>query len=118
MSFYANLAAVATKLLQSKGQLVTVSRTTGATLDPAAGEYTGGTTTQFTGYGAAFDYAKSEIDGELIQAGDVRFLFEATDTAPLVGDNLLLDSVNYRVMSIIKTSPGGTVVLYELQLRQ
>ena len=117
MSFYSNLAAVATKLLTDKGQLLTFSRETTLAFDPVTGTNTV-TTSTFTGYGAAFDYNRNEIDGSIIQRGDIRLILNATDTAPATNDTTVIDGVTYRVMSIKKTAPAGTVVAYELQLRK
>jgi len=117
MSFYGNLAAVATKLLTDKGQSVVFTRKTTLIFDPVKGR-NNVTTSTFSGYGAAFDYNRSEIDGELVQRGDIRFLMEAITTAPALGDTCVIDSVTYRVMNVKPTSPGGTVVMYEVQLRK
>lgn len=117
MSFYSQLAATAARLLADKGQAVTFSRTTGATYSPVTGAHTGGTPTSFTGNGAAFDYNKSEIDGETVQAGDIRLMLEATSAAPQIDDTATVDGVEYRVMSVFESSPGGVVTHYEVQLR-
>jgi len=117
MSFYSNLASTASRLLTKYGQTVVFTRTTGATFSPSTGAYSGGTTTTVTGVGATFPYNIKEIDGTLVQLGDVRVFFYAT-SAPLVGDNCAVDSVNYRVQSVEQLSPGGTVVLYTVQCRK
>lgn len=116
--FYANLKSTASKLLQSKGQQVTFTRSVEASFDPATGIKTEDTDITFAGYGAAFDYNKTEIDGEIVQAGDIRFLMEATDTAPALGDTTTIDSIIYRVMNVEVTSPAGTAVIYTVQLRK
>ena len=118
MSFYESLKNTASKLLKDKGQLVTFTRKVTAGFDPVTGIDTPASSTTFTGYGAAFDYNSSQIDGTLIKAGDIRFLFEATDTAPLEEDTTVIDSVIYVVKNVKKTSPAGTVVMYEVQLRK
>ena len=116
MSFYSDLAAVATRLLTDKGQQVTFSRETSTGFNPTTGINTT-TTSTITGYGAAFDYNSSEIDGTIIVKGDIRFLFEA-GSAPQQDDTVTIDSIGYRVMDVKKTAPGGTDVLYEVQLRK
>jgi hypothetical protein len=116
MTFYSDLAAVATRLLTDKGQQVTFSRETSTGFDPEAGINTT-TTSTITGYGAAFDYNSSEIDGTIVVKGDIRFLFEA-GSAPQQDDVVTIDSIIYRVMAVKTTSPAGTAVLYECQLRK
>lgn len=115
--FYGNLAAVATRLLTSKGQSITFSREVQSAFNPTTGVATTSTTT-FSGYGAAFDYNSSEIDGEIIQKGDIRLVLEATATAPIIGDTCTIDSDAYRAMNVKPTSPAGTPVIYEVQLRR
>ena len=115
--FYQNLAATASRLLANKGQSVTFSRETSTGFDPALGVDTT-TTSSYSGNGGAFDYNSSEIDGEIIQRGDIRLVLEAVDTAPLIGDTCDIDSLAYRVMNVKPTSPAGVPVIYELQLRQ
>lgn len=116
-NFYSGLAAVALKLLTDKGQNVTFTRETSSAFDPQTGNNQT-TSSTFTGYGAAFNYNKSEIDDTIIQKGDIRFIMEATATEPVSGDTVTIDGIIYRVMSIKPTSPAGTVVIYEAQLRK
>ena len=117
-NFYTGLASTAAKLLADKGQLITFTRKTLSSFDPIIGKETLGTATTYTGNGAAFDYKASELVDGLIQKGDIKLLLEATTTAPLIDDTCVIDSVTYRVMDVITTSPAGTVVIYTLQLRK
>lgn len=116
--FYTNLAATASRLLTDKGQSVTFVHPVDGSFDPATGITTPGVPTNITGYGAAFDYKNTEIDGTIIQRGDIRFLFESTATIPVIGDTITLDTVEYRVMDVKPTQPAGTNVLTEAQLRK
>jgi len=118
VSFYGNLAAVATRLLDTYGQTVTFSRQTGGTFDPVLGAYSGQSATAYSGSGAAFDYNKSEIDGEIVQRGDIRLMLEAVDTRPIIGDTCTVNGAAYRVMTVMESSPAGTTTHYELQLRK
>jgi len=117
MSFYSNLKSVASRILKDKGQNVTFTQETETGFNPATGVKTK-TTSTFTGYGAAFDYKRMEIDGELVQKGDIRFLMEATTVIPVPGNTTVIDSIAYRVMAVKITSPAGTAVIYEVQLRR
>lgn len=117
MSFYGNLAATALRLLTKFGQTTVFTRPTGDTFDPPAGSYSGGTTTTITGKGAAFEYEKSEVDGTIVQRGDLKVYFEASTIPPAQNDNCVIDSINYRVMDVEPLSPGGTDVLFIVQLR-
>ena len=115
--FYPNLSSVASTLLKSRGALLTFSRETSSVHDPASGKNTT-TTSTYTGYGAAFAYNQSEINGNTIKNGDINLLLEAVTTEPAQGDSVTIDSITYRMMAIKKTSPAGTPVIYEIQLRR
>ncbi len=115
MTFYGDLASVALRLLKSKGQQVTFSRETSTAFDPATGSNQT-TTSTYTAYGASFSYNRSEIDGTIVQKNDIRFVMDST-TEPKNGDTTTIDSNVYRVMNVKPTSPAGTAVIYEAQLR-
>jgi hypothetical protein len=117
-NFYSGLAAVASRLLAEKGQSVSFSRTTGGSKNAATGVTAGGSVSTYTGNGAGFDYNRAERDGTIIQDGDIRLILEAVTTTPEPNDECTYDGIDYRVMSVKETSPGGTVTHYELQLRK
>lgn len=116
MSFYSNLQSIATRLLTDKGQSLTFTRVVHNAYTPGSALGTASTTT-FSGYGVAFNYSDERVDGTLIQRGDVRLLLQNTTTEPAEGDEVSLDSVDYRVIRVIKQKPAGTNLYYECQLR-
>ena len=85
MSFYSNLAATAKRLLDTYGQTVTINRTAGDTFDPASGRTTPGSSANFTGSAAIFNYENNLIDGVNIQVGDMKAILESTN-APVIND--------------------------------
>lgn len=117
MSFYPGLRTIATNLLTNKGQLVTFSHDEEVSYNGGTGERVK-TTTTFTGNGVALNYNKSEIDGELVQMNDIKFIMEATTTAPVIGDTTTIDGEIYRAMAVKPLSPAGVVVIYQVQLRK
>lgn len=114
---YTNLRSTAINLLNHFGNDAVLTRTAGDTFNPATGAYTGGSTVTITGKAVRMMFAKSEVNGVTIQASDVRLLFQAGNGAPLINDNCLFAGINYRVMDIMSTSPAGTDVYYDIQLR-
>lgn len=116
MTFYTGLSKTALKLLKSKGQELTIKRTTGGTLDPVTGTTSAAINTEFTGYGAVFDFDTRQIDGTTIQAGDKRILLQSGN-APKIGDSITsLDGVS-TCINFKTLAPAGEVVIYELQVR-
>lgn len=117
MSFYNNLKTTASTLLKDKGQLVVFSREVQSAFNPTTGVITSSTTT-FSGYGAAFNYSRNEINNTIIENGDIKLTVEAMSTAPIIGDSVTIDAIAYRVMNVQPLSPSGIVVKYDLQLRR
>jgi len=123
MSFYTRLQKTADKLFKSKGQTVTITRQSAGSYNPATGAATVTTTTQ-TGVGVIFDYGLKQIDGTLIKAGDKLLYLSpynsagAALTAPVLNDTVTIGGATYTVVMPLKTvNPGGTVIMYELNLR-
>ena len=112
------MAATASRLLKDKGASVTFTRTVTGSFDPVTGVETPGTPVTIKGSGAAFDYKHTEIDGTIIQRGDIRFLFEPTTIEVAIGDTVPVDSVTYRAMDANPLKPAGTTVLQVIQLRK
>tara|TARA_R110000803_G_scaffold30657_1_gene68998 strand:+ start:198 stop:557 length:360 start_codon:yes stop_codon:yes gene_type:complete len=114
---YTAIRSTATSILTNFGQDATVTRIGGSTFNPTTGAYSGGSTSTVSGKGVRMNYSKSEIDGEMVQRDDAKLYFSADGGTPEIDDNVLFDSENYRVMSVITISPSDTDVMYELQLR-
>ena len=116
---YASLQKTAFNLLKANGQAITFSYTSGADIDPATGIVSdAGTSVNVTGYGAATKYKNMEIDGEAIQASDMRLICDNVATKPEQGWNVYVNSGNWRVMDVEEISPAGTNVIYICQLRK
>jgi hypothetical protein len=124
MTFYTRLQNTAQKLLKGKGQILTLTKVTAGTYNPATGAMTGTTTSTQTAYGAIFDYGAKQIDGTLIKAGDKHVLISAFKsdgsalTAPVLGDTVSIGGVVYTLVEPLKTvGPAGITVIYEANLR-
>ena len=78
MSFYAEMAGVAAELMGEFGQVITVNRTTGGSIDPVTGTVTPGATTTLTANGVLRPYPDALIDGTRITASDRMLVMEAS----------------------------------------
>jgi len=116
-AFSDEMDAVALELLTEFGEAVSFTRTTEGAYNTATGATAAGSDSVFTGFGTPIDYDDNEIDGTVIQQGDVRLYTNAVSTAPLPGDKVTLDSRVYRVMNTRKYTINSENVLYELQIR-
>ena len=130
MSFYDRLQATANRLLKGKGQSITLTKITAGTYNPATGGFTGAGTSTQTAYGAIFDYGIQQsgiynVPGTLIQIGDKQLLLSAFKTsgadltAPVAGDTVT-DSASkvWTITQVKAMAPGGTTVMYEVNLRK
>lgn len=71
---------------------------------------------QLTAVGVRTDYQPSEVDGKLIQGGDVRIVFTA-DAPLMIGDLVDIDGTAYRIENPNPVKPGNLVLCYRAQLR-
>lgn len=117
MGFYSDLSNTAAGLLSLKGQLLTFSRETTGSYDPKSGE-TQSSASTYTGNGGVFNYKSNQVDGTVIQSGDLRVILEATTTAPKLSDKVTIDGGTYKIVNIETVSPAGVPVIYKLQLRK
>jgi len=117
------LVETATRLILAKGRTVTMKklsrtpvdsdkpwRATGTIADPVV-------TT--TAPAVLIDYARGEIDGEIIKAGDMKALVAPITDVDLEGYNVFVDSdgVEWAIVGVKPVKPGITLYLYKLQLR-
>jgi hypothetical protein len=114
---YLQSQSTATALLARFGITATFSRTTGATFSPGAGSFTGGTATTISGKAVRTEFKQSEIDGQLVQAGDFKLMFSGAASAPAIGDSVLFDGESFRVMDSNPAKPASVVVLYVVHCR-
>lgn len=112
MTFYSELAAVAVELLTEFGQAITLTRTTGKSIDPVTGVATPGTSADQETVGVIKPYAKGLIDGTLIQVGDKEAIITAT-IEPLTSDRIN----GMQIVNITEINPAGTVLVYKVQVR-
>lgn len=118
--FYDNFASLAQRLIRSRGQEVTFTRSVAGTVDPITGIGTPGNDITFTGFGLVFDYSSTLIDGVQIKAQDKRLLLEPNlsgGNVPMIDDVVTTANGDYTALRVEPLSPAGTVVKYDVQLR-
>lgn len=115
---YSALQTTATRLLTDNGQSITLNYESAEVIDPATGVVTTpATNNSISGYGLATNYDITEIDGNAIEASDIRLLLSNISTRPETGWTATVDSKVHRVMDVRQIKPAGTNVIYILQLR-
>lgn len=66
------------------------------------------------------EYESREVDGTRVLATDKKVLLKATglSAAPKTSDRLSIGGVEHSIVRVEPLSPGGTVVIYTLQVRR
>jgi hypothetical protein len=116
MTFLSGMQSVANKLLTKYGESVTFTRTS-STLNPVTGATTS-TTSTFSGYANPMPFETGEVDGSLIQYGDIRLLVESVSSAPNPDDVVTFRSEDYRVMMSTPISTQGGDAAYKVHARK
>ena len=74
------------------------------------------TTTTITGFGVITDFEDSLIDETLIKRGD-KLLLSIDLGVPRINDKITVGTTVYNYVNHETVSPGGTAVLFRIQLR-
>lgn len=115
---YNKMATVASNLLNRFGgaNQITIEYPTGEAFDVAT-QTNVKTTDTFTGWGVIVPFQKTEIDGELIEAQDLRLILEKTSRVPEIDNVVTFKGQEYRIMGVEPKTPGGIDIVYFCQLR-
>jgi len=113
---YTASRSTAARLIANFGQSASIRRLTNGGSDTWAPTQTPADTTVTC---VVTDYAHRERDGTRIQAKDRKVYVSALDLAitPTPGDKFVLGAMVYDIISVGPLEPGGTVILFELQVR-
>lgn len=117
MTFYADMADLATELLTEYGQAVTIKRITGGSDDPVTGVAVAGTTASLSSVGVLRPYPDRLIDGTRITASDRELTLDAS-VEPLMTDKITVQGQDWNIAAIVGHSPAGTVLCYRVQVRR
>lgn len=113
---YNALALAAKRLLTEFGQTVTLTRTSGESINPITGAVTPGSDTAYTPKAVVKNYSNNDIDGTRIKAED-RLLVMDDTVEPITDDVVAFGSVTYQVVSVKVADPAGTPLVYFAQVR-
>ncbi len=116
MSFSSRAQATTLRMLTKYGEAVTASRKVEGAYNVDTSATATSTDTTYSGYGYPDAYTAYEVDGDLIQASDIKLYYQ-TGTLPLTGDVLTVNSKAYRVMNVQPIRAQTSDCLYIVQLR-
>ncbi|QKJ16616.1 hypothetical protein [Yersinia kristensenii] len=111
---YPRMRATATRLITDNGATYQLSRGGGV-------EFVGGIEVDIplethTAIGVISSYSPGEIDGTLIQNGDVKMSATA-DVEIRIGDLIMIDGKKHRVIKPNPVKPAALLICYKPQLR-
>lgn len=119
MSFsYQSLADTVAREIAEKGRDITLRRRS-QSFNPATGA-TSETLSEQSLRGLFTLYELRQRDGSTVRQGDQALLLAAEDltTPPSDADEVIDGGSSWQVISVERLQPGGTALLYRLQVRQ
>lgn len=107
---YSNVNLTASALIERFGRNMTLRTLvqSGSAFDPTV------TNSDTSIIGVMTWYRANQIDGTLIQAGDKLLL---THSAVTIQDKIVDEGKEYSVVTVDVVKPGGTTLLYKVQVR-
>lgn len=115
MSFYTKSKLTATRLLSKYGAKYQVYRKGRVSIVNGKEVVTEGVT--FTAIGIKTNYNPIEIDGTVIQSGDIKMLFSA-DTELAINDLVTIDGEKWLIKQPNPVKPADILICYKAQLRK
>lgn len=120
MTFYGDMADVATELLTEFGADVTISRITQQkVVDPVTGEIIVPEIKEnYTIKGIMKKYPENVIDGSRITVSDRQLMLETSGIEPVMTDKITINGQHWPIMEIESINPAGTALLYIVRVRR
>lgn len=117
---YASLQTLANNQLNSFGQGCVLRRRTEALYDPMTAQTLGPAVTDYPIRAVVSPYSDRNVDGSLIKAGDLQAFIPSKNliVVPEASDHFVVAGVEFSIIKVDQTNPGGTSLLYTLQLRR
>lgn len=143
-ALYTNMQATAKRLIEKRGRTIRLKKKEDGDYDPATGLFSGGSEESVSVKAFFRAYRKDEIDGTLIQKGDIMLLFAHSDVTAVAADfdpddfdavdfntvssgadnnpkiehDIIDGSTIYNIKDIEPLQPGDTILFYRVQARK
>lgn len=116
---YARISKIALAQIERFGQVITITARSSGSYNAGTSSATVTETSQ-SGKALVDSYSIKEIDGNLIQVGDVKLILSALGISePKPGFFATLENgVKYVIKNVDIISPSGVAVIYTCQLRK
>ena len=115
---YGSIYNTAVAQINDKGRDFTYRAFTSGTYNPATGAVAGDSNADVTIKGVFTNIIVTKIDETALQRGD-KFLLIAADVVTPNEKDAIIDGTDiYQVVNVATVQPGGTKLLYKLQVRK
>ena len=119
MSFYSEMAEMATELITEFGTDVTITREIDKEIDPVTGDIlVDAESIEYTAQGVMKKYPENLIDGTRITSSDRQLIIEASVVEPLIIDKITINNQDWPIIEIESVNPAGTPLIYILRVRR
>lgn len=117
---YAGLAKITLGQIRRFGQKVTITRKVQGSYNASTSSRTITTSTQTNVDALVEEYKQNEIDGSMIQVGDIKMHIPALNVNQPSNNDMITtaDSTSFTIKNVSVISPSGSPILYTLQLRR
>lgn len=117
---YARLAKITLDQIRRFGQKVTITRKVQGSYNASTGSRAITTSTQTNVDALIEEYKQNEIDGSMIQLGDIKMHIPALNVNQPSNNDMITtaDSTSFTIKNVSVISPSGSPILYTLQLRR
>lgn len=116
-AFYQRMAQTAGNLIARFGMPITVTRTSGGSINPITGVVVPGQTLTFTPKGVFQRIPLDLVDGTRIQATDRLLVLDDT-VAVQMTDRISIGAQQYPIQEITLVQPAAVPVVYIVRVRQ
>jgi len=116
-AFYDRMAQTAGRLIDRFGMSITVTRTTGGSVNPITGAVTPGQITTFTPKGVFQRVPEDLVDGSRILASDRLLLLDDT-VAVQMTDRISVGAQQWPIEEITVVQPATVPLVYVVRVRQ
>lgn len=115
---YSNIAETAVAQINDKGRDVQIIYKTAGTYDAGNDRVDGDSEDTVTVKALVTNFNQRDIAAGLVETGDLQVMIAASGiTKPKTNDKVL-DGEEFRVVTVTEIKPGGSAILYKLQVRK
>lgn len=115
---YASIAETSVAQINDKGRTISLLYKTEGSYDVDTDTVYGDSIETIEVKALITNFSKRDVAASLVEQGDLQVLIAANVTKPKTNDIVIDDNEEYAIVSVTEIKPGGTPILYKLQVRK